>query len=133
MKNILVIEGNRHLQEHTDDQFRTSTHRIQFASTTSDAVLLAESAVPDAVIISMLYLDQHGFETLQHATRLFPTSRILAIATTVAAVEYSGNTCLTAYRLRADLLSAVRELLALVDEGFWDGEGEGPCPTHTLA
>lgn len=136
MKHILVIEGNRRLHEHTDDQFRTSTHRIQFASTMSDAVCLAESAVPDAVIISVPSLDQHGFETLQRVTQLFPSSRVLAIATAIAVVEYSRNTCVAAYRLRADLPSAVREILALVEEGFWDGEkddAEGLCPTHTLA
>lgn len=136
MKHVLIIENDRCRREQTADTFRTSSHRIQFAATVSDAVCLVETAVPDAVIVSVPYLDQSGFGTLQRVTRLFPSSRVLAITTAVAVVEYSRDTCVAAYRLTADLSSAVRELLALVEEGFWDGEkddGEGLCPTRTLA
>lgn len=122
MAFLLIVESARHSRENLMSEFHGSSHQIQLAATVSDAVCLIGSAVPDAVIVAVPYLDQSGFSTVQRVTQLFPKSRVLAITTSVTAVEYSHDTCVAAYRLRTDLASAVRELLALIDEGFWDGE-----------
>ena len=122
MTLLLIVESNRRSRENMAREFHGSSHQVQLAATVPDAVCLMGSAVPDAVIVPVPYFDQSGFSTVQHVTQLFPKSRVLAIATSVAAVEYSRNTCVAAYRLKTDLASAVRELLALTDEGFWDGE-----------
>jgi DNA-binding NarL/FixJ family response regulator len=124
MARILIIEGGPHVREEMIRTLQLSPHQILLAATVSDGVCLAEQNAPDVVIITVPYLDQTGFSAIHRLARLFPQSHVVAITTTVTAVEYYRDTCISAFRLRADTLRAIQEVLALADYGFWSGDEE---------
>lgn len=121
MTRILIIEGDPHVREGLMSHLSYSHNQIVLTPTVSDAVCLAESTIPDAVIISAQSLNPFGIEVIHRVNRLFSKSRVVAITTAVTAVEYQRNTRMAVFHLQADVSLAIRELLTLIDEGYWDG------------